>query len=120
MVVLTIVAEKNGETVYFDEPIPQVHFMRLVSCSPYNSWHNLNRVEQMTLTDTRKTLASVPGGHYMIDGLVKELTSNLEQNKNEANIKFETNNANSLLKITSEKGVSITHGLAALLGTEQD
>ena len=33
MVVLTIVTQKNGETVYFDEPIPQVHFMKLISCS---------------------------------------------------------------------------------------
>ena len=50
MVVITIVAQKNGETVYFDEPIPQAHFTRLVSRSLYNSWHNLNRVEQINLT----------------------------------------------------------------------
>ena len=106
MVVLTFVAQKNRETVYFDEPIPQVHFMRLVSCSLYNSWHNLNR-------ETRETLASIPGGHYMIDGLVKEIKTNLAQNKNKAKIKFEANNVNSLLKITSEKGVSLAHGLAA-------
>ena len=79
MVVIIIVTKKNGKTVYFDEPIPQVHFMRLVSCSLYNSWHNLNRVEQMTLTNTRETLASIPGGHYMVKSLVKEITSNLEQ-----------------------------------------
>jgi len=41
MVVLTIVAKNNGETVYFEEPIPRVHFIRLLSCSLYNSWHNL-------------------------------------------------------------------------------
>jgi len=58
MVVLTIVTQKKGETVYFEEPIPQAHFMRLVSCRLYNSWHNINRVEQMNLTDTRETLAS--------------------------------------------------------------
>jgi len=81
MVVLTIAAQKNGETVYFDEPIPQAHFMRLVSCSLYNSWHNLNRVEQMNLTQTSKTLASIPGGHYKRHGLVKDLKSNLEKIK---------------------------------------
>ena len=48
MVVLTIVAQENDETVYFDEPIPQVHYMRLVSCSLYNSWHNLKRVGQIS------------------------------------------------------------------------
>jgi len=84
MVVLTIVAQRNGDTVYFDEPIPQVHFMRLVSCSLYNSLHNLNRVEQIILTQTRETLVSIPGGHYTLHGFVKELKSNLEQNKNKA------------------------------------
>jgi len=117
MVVLTIVAQKNDETFYFDEPIPQVHFMRLVSCSLYNSWHNLNRVEQINLTQTRETRASIPGGHYTLHGLVKELKSNLEKNKNKAGIKLETSNSSSVLKITTEQGVSITHGLAALLST---
>jgi len=107
MVVLTIVAQKNDETVYFDEPIPQAHFTKL----------NLNRVEQINLTQTRETLASIPGGHYTLHGLVKELKSNLEQNKNKAGIKLETNNSSSILKLTTQQGFSITHGLAALLGT---
>jgi len=90
MVVLTIVAKKNGETVYFDEPIPQVHFMRLVSCSLYNSWHNLSRVGQINLTKTGETLASIPGGHYTLHGLVREINSNLEENKNKAGINLKT------------------------------
>jgi len=117
MVVLTIVAQKNGETVYFDEPIPQVHYMRLVSCSLYNSWHNLNRVGQINLSQTGETLASIPGGHYNIHTLVRELKMNLEENKNKAGIKFETNNSSSVLRITSKQGITISHGLAALLGT---
>ena len=36
MVVLTIVTEKNGETIYFEYPIPKVHFMKLMSCSLFN------------------------------------------------------------------------------------
>jgi len=66
-------------------------------------------VEQMNLTQMSETLASIPGGHYTLNGLVKELKSNLEQNKNKARIKFETNNPNSLLKLTTEQGVSIGH-----------
>ena len=99
MVVLTIVAQTNGETVYFDEHIPQVHFMRLISCSLYNSWHNLSHVGQINLTQTGETLASIPGGHYTLHGLVRELKSNLEENKNKAGINFERNNPNSLLKV---------------------
>jgi len=74
-------------------------------------------VGQITLTDAPETLPSIPGGHYTVNNLVKELKSNLEQNNNKTNIKFETNNSNSLLRITTKKKVSLSHGLAALLGT---
>ena len=33
MVFLTIVPNKNGETVYFEDPIPKVNFMKLISSS---------------------------------------------------------------------------------------
>ena len=54
MVVLTIVMQKNGETVYFDEPIPKAHFMKLISCSLYNSWHTLKREGSALLGDEKK------------------------------------------------------------------
>jgi len=74
-------------------------------------------VKQIILTQTRETLASIPGGHFTLHGFVKELKSNSEQNKNKAGIKLETNNSSSILKIRTQQGVSITHGVAALLGT---
>ena len=49
MVVLTIVTEKNGDTIYFDKPIPQVHFIKLISCFLYNSWYNLKNEGSVTL-----------------------------------------------------------------------
>jgi len=39
--VLTIVTQNNREAVYFKELIPKVPFMKLLSCSLYHSWHNL-------------------------------------------------------------------------------
>ena len=41
MVVLTLVTQKNGETIFLDQVIPQVHFMKLISCSLYNSCDTL-------------------------------------------------------------------------------
>ena len=55
MVVLTIVTQKNGETIFFDESIPQVHFMKLISCSLYNSWDTLKREGSAVLGDEKKT-----------------------------------------------------------------
>jgi len=98
MVVLTIVAQKNGETFYFDEPIPQVHYMRLVSCSLYNSWHNLKAVGMMYFYKPKKpnsderiqvNIAQIPQGHYNLASLVKELhvKSSIDEKKSEIKLK---------------------------------
>ena len=81
MVVLTVVLQKNGETVYFDEPIPQVHFMRLVSCSLYNSWHNLKTVGLLTIRQTSAPVASIPEGNYTVTSLAKELMESFKEYK---------------------------------------
>ena len=82
MVVLTIVTQNNGETVYFDEPISQAHLMKLISCSLYNSWHNLKSVGQIYFKEDREVLASIPQGHYTSESLAEELTKSLKSNKN--------------------------------------
>lgn len=46
MVVLTIVAPSNESTVYFDQPINK-NYVRLLSCSLYNSWFNLKTEEKL-------------------------------------------------------------------------
>ena len=104
MVVLTIVAQKNGETIFFNEPLPKVHFMRLVSCSLYNSWHNLTRVGTMTFktTTTEKGLAEIPQGHYTIESLVKELTKSFKINK-ASSVSFDTYKPNSVLEIIFDR-----------------
>ena len=82
MVVLTIVAQKNGETVYFDEPLSKVYFTKLVLCSLYNSWHNLKSVGQIYFKENREVLASIPQGHYTSQSLAEELTKSLESFEN--------------------------------------
>ena len=51
MVLLTIVRQKNAETDYFDKTIPQVHFMKLIACSFYNSWHNLKNEGSLSIVE---------------------------------------------------------------------
>ena len=79
MVVLTIVTQNNGETIYFDEPFSQVHSMKLILCSLYNSWHNLKSVGQIYFKEKCWLL---PQGHYTSQSLAEELTESLESNKN--------------------------------------
>ena len=70
MVVITIVTQKYGETVYFDEPIPKV-----ISCSLFNSWHNLTKEGGASLFDKQgnASVMKIPPGHYNIEILGKEI-----------------------------------------------
>ena len=124
MVVRTIVAQKNGETVYFDEPIPQVHYMRLVSCSLYNSWHNLKTVGLLTVKQTKEPVASLPEGNYNVMSLAKELMESLKKYKAPGvKIEIDTNMPNSVMKINiidpkqnSNRDISVSHTLASFIG----
>ena len=116
MVFIRIVTEKNGETIFFDELLPKVHFMRLVSCSLYNSWHNLTRVGQISFKNNSTVLASIPQGHYTIETLAKELTTSFKS-FNQVKIEIETNKPNSVLKIARltpiiQSEIGISHSLA--------
>ena len=82
---LTLVLQKNGETIFFEQAIPQVHFMTLISCSLYNSWHNLKSVGQIYFKEDREVLASIPQGHYTYQSLAEELTQSLKSFKNKKN-----------------------------------
>jgi len=77
MVVLTIVSQQNGETIYFEEPIPKVHFMKLISCSLFNSWDTLKREVSATLGDKDKDIAlsvsKIMRGHYSLERIAKEI-----------------------------------------------
>ena len=137
MVVLTIVAQKNGETFYFDEPIPQVHYMRLVSCSLYNSWHNLTRVGTLTNRQTGEPVATVPEGNYNFTSLANELRESFKDiNPTDLKMEISTNTPNSVMKIrtsiarpvsqqqgsiplkpTKNIDISVSHDLARLMGT---
>jgi len=132
MVVLTIVAQKNGKTGYFDdlnqqvifnfdEPIPKVRYRRLVSCSLYNSWHNLKKVRQISSDRAGIRVASIPQGHYNLASLVEELTSSIREKKGGIDFQIKTSNPNSVLKLTNPVHdtypINISHALADLLGT---
>ena len=114
MVVLTIVTRNNCETVFLDQAIPQVHFMKLISCSLYNSWHNVKSVGQIYFKEDKEVLASIPQGHYTYQPLAEELAQSLAIFKNKKEIEIETNKPNSVLKITVGeptigKEISVSH-----------
>ena len=124
MVVLTLVAQKNGETVYFDEPIPQVHFMKLLSCSLYNSWDTLKNEGSVGLVDQKLNpsgaISKLPAGHYDLVILAKkipELFSKYSYN----GLETETNTPLGQLVIRNfgAKQISLDQDLAKLFRTVQ-
>ena len=121
MVVLTIVTQKKGETIFFDKPIPEVHFMKLISCSLYNSWDTLKREGSAVLGDEKNdvsvSVGRIPTGHYNLESMAKEMKSIFETynyNKLVTNI----NNSFGQLEIinTGTKPINLDRDLAELFG----
>ena len=118
MVLLTVVTNSNPHTLYFEHPIEKPSYIRLLSASLYNSWHNLKE-EAVIYADTpNSTLdAKLLPGHYTADALVREFTI-LKAN----NPKFVIN-----AKAHTPVGVMVihrgntrfSHGLLQLLGISQ-
>ena len=74
MVFLTLDANTKGQTFFFKEQIPNPRFIRLASCSLYNSWHTLKKRGALSYkvgNITDKEL--IRPGHYNEDGIVKML-----------------------------------------------
>ena len=73
MVLLTVTTTSNPHTLYFDHPIEKPNYIRLLSVSLYNSWHNLKDEAAIYADSPNKTLdAKLLPGHYTADALVNE------------------------------------------------
>ena len=82
MVLLTVVTTSNPHTLYFDHPIEKPSYIRLLSTSLYNSWHNLKEEAVIYATDPNITReAKLLPGYYTVDSLVKEFNTPSTNNK---------------------------------------
>ena len=84
MVILTVVTKENPHTVYFEpQPIQKPSYIRLLSCSLYNSWFNLKEEGAITLLDDfdKPFEVTVLPGHYTLDTLASEIKHSLSKHK---------------------------------------
>ena len=84
MVILTVVTKENPHTVYFEpQPIQKPSYIRLLSCSLYNSWFNLKEEGAITLLDNVSKPFEVTflPGHYTLDALASEIKHSLSKHK---------------------------------------
>ena len=122
MVVLTIVTQNNGDTIYFDTPIPKVHFMKLLSCSIYNSWDTLKKEGSAALDDRRLNpngkIHTLPPGHYDLDSLAKGMTE-LFLSLPYDGVITKTNSPLGQLVIESKSQITLDSDLTKLFGVHR-
>ena len=76
MVLLTIVTKSNPHTLYFDHPIEKPSYIRLLSASLYNSWHNPKQNASMVyldLSSNKTTTRNLLPGHYSLGQMAAEI-----------------------------------------------
>ena len=125
MVFVTIVTQKNGGTVYFDMPLPKVHFMKLLSCSLYNSWDTI-KGGSAALQDRRLNpgakVSTLPAGHYDLDSLAKKITnlfSNLDFHYDGLVVKTNNPLGQLVIENTGKTQINLGDDLAKLFETGQ-
>ena len=115
MVLLTIVTTSNPHTLYFDYPIEKPSYIRLLSVSLYNSWHNLKKEAVIYADSPNRTLeAKLLPGHYTADALVKELNA-LKANNPKFVITASAHTSTGVMIIYGGN-TRFSHGLLQLLG----
>ena len=120
MVVITIVTQKNGETIFFYEPILKVHFMKLISCSLYNSWDTLKREGSAVLGDEKRdpsvSVGRIPTGHYNLESMAKGIKSIFESYSLTLATKINTSFGQLEIVNTGTKPINLDRDLSQLFG----
>ena len=118
MVLLTVVTNSNPHTLYFDHPIEKPRYIRLLSASLYNSWHNLKEESVIYADNPNRTLeAKLLPGHYTVDALVKEFNALSPQNPKFV-LSAKANTAVGVM-IINGGNTRFSHGLLQLLGIQK-
>ena len=82
MTILSFSLNSNDETIWLDEPIENFEVIRMISCSLYNSWHNLKKRGEITVIDDKDVHAvnRIYPGYYDLQSIIgKEIKNILEK-----------------------------------------
>ena len=123
MVILTAVTKENPHTIYFDQPIKKPSYIRLLSCSLYNSWFNLKEGGKIFYTDDKKNQRSesILPGNYTIEEIAKTLQNSFKKYGDVLRTQINTPVGQMVIqKVDQQEKIKFDKNLSELLGIEQD
>ena len=119
MVLLTVVTNSNPHTLYFDHPIEKPSYIRLLSASLYNSWHNLKEEAVISVPDPNRTVKrNLLPGYYTVDALVNEFDELKTQNP-KFDITAKANTPLGSMILYSKNNITFSNSLLQLLGIKR-
>ena len=112
MVVHAVDAFSSSHTVYLDKPLKVPRFVSLLSCTLYNSWHNLMETAKVSFPSKRKEFPIEPGHHTneTLGGARSELFWD------EPNIGVRAHDVSGGMTIITHARLTVDRHLGALLG----
>ena len=119
MVLLTIVTTSNTHTVHFDHAIANPNYIRLISASIYNSWHNLKHRADTSYLDPaskKTTTRSFLPGHYTLDKIAAEIQDAFTAQKVDLQTEINTPLGGMIIHNSGMTNVKLGHNLSELLG----
>ena len=123
MVIPTVVTKENPHTVYFDQPIQKPSYIRLLSCSLYNSWFNLKEGGKIFYTDDKKNQRSesILPGNYTIEEMAKTLESSFKKYGEVIKTEINTPVGQMVIqKVDPFEKIKFDKNLSEFLGIDQD
>ena len=120
MTILTIITNLNNHTVYFKNPLERgFEYIRLISCSLYNSWYNLKERGEIGFVDNSgiTTTKVIPPGHYTLSSIGKQLQEIF--NDEGIEVKFDDAKGPIVIENPLNKNVLFDRDLTYLLGLSE-
>ena len=117
MTILTIITNSNDHTVYFENPLERgFEYIRLISCSLFNSWYNLKERGEIGFVDNSgiTTTKRIPPGNYTLSSIGKKLQEIF--NDEGVEVKFDDASGPIVIKNPLNKNVLFDRDLMFLLG----
>ena len=116
MTILTIITNSNDHTVYFKNPLERgFEYIRLISCSLFNSWYNLKEKGEIGFIDNGITTTKrIPPGNYTLSSIGKKLQGLFSEEGIE--VKFDDASGPIVIENPMNRKVLFDRDLTFLLG----